>query len=104
MRLPRFVYLRGVALSGRAEGACSPREALPRCLVLRKLGSMNLLAADSSVLPTSSTRQTSRELRDDGPEATMWHAETRGDGVMDIPDIQYVRNGGVASGHDDFDA
>lgn len=26
----------------------------------------------------------------------MWHAETHGDGVMDIPDIRYVRNGGVA--------
>jgi len=26
----------------------------------------------------------------------MSHADTCGDGVMDIPEIQYVRNGGVA--------
>jgi class 3 adenylate cyclase len=26
----------------------------------------------------------------------MWHADTHGDGVIDIPDIHYVRNGGVA--------
>jgi hypothetical protein len=26
----------------------------------------------------------------------MWHAHTNGGGVMDIPEIHYVRNGGVA--------
>ena len=26
----------------------------------------------------------------------MWHADGPGDGVMDIPDIQYARNGSVA--------